>query len=106
GPASSQSAVPVAGSAPSPKIAGWSPPRSTSRAPDRLARTSAHAAANTDVPEPPFGDQSVSRGTPGSLRSVARARDGRKEEVRGEKAHPSGGALGEERQGAGSSPRC
>ena len=64
GPASSQSVTPVSGSAPRPKIAGWSPPRSTRRTRTGAAGGRiAQAAAVTDVPEPPLGDQNVRRDT-------------------------------------------
>ena len=84
GPAANQSMRPKLGSPPNPKIAGWSPSRSARRAPtveDRSrARTSEHAAASTDVPEPPFGDHSATS-TSGPSSSDARTRATGQEEV-------------------------
>src|SRR5262249_51910100 len=74
GPAPSQSTRPVGGSDASPNSAGWSPSRSASRAPPRRPSTSAHAAAITDVPDPPLGDHKArSTAPPPSLLLRARA---------------------------------
>jgi hypothetical protein len=77
GPPANQSSNPKSGSPPNPKIAGWSPLRSARRAPtpaDRSrARTSEHAAANTEVPDPPFGDHNA-RSTSGPSSSDTRTR--------------------------------
>ena len=83
-PARIQSSNPGAGSCASPSTAGWSPPRSMIRASVSRASTSAAAAAITEVPEPPFGDQkhtsmavSPRRGAPGD-RTERGNRRGRK----------------------------
>ena len=81
-------AGPSSGSAPSPKIAGWSPSRSASRHPDEPSRasTSASDAARTDVPEPPFGDHNAINIANLLLGARADARR-RQEEVRGKSSH-------------------
>ena len=64
-PTRSHSRRPVGGSAARPRIDGWSPSRSARRTPSMpRASVNAHAAANTDVPEPPFGDQQQTSTTP------------------------------------------
>ena len=57
GPGAEPVAQPGSGSAARPSTAGRSPARSATRAGPLAASTSAAAAATTEVPEPPFGDQ-------------------------------------------------
>src|SRR5690349_11504183 len=102
GPAPSQSTSPVGGSDARPNRAGWSPSRSASRAPPRRPSTSAHAAASTDVPEPPLGDhkaRSTAASSPFPLRARAfwRARWGKGRLAGERKSSPTRGACDERR---------